>query len=145
MAVSPAPARRRVRHELVDEQTERELVRTVIDRASAGLLRRHVSGSAEHDPWLGTRDASHRRTVGTGCARLRGAQLRETEVHDLREAIARHHDVLRFEIAVDDPGGMRFASPSAIWCASWIERRNGIGLALSISRSVCPSTHSIAK
>ena len=72
-------------------------------------------------------------------------QLREAEVEDLDEAVARDHDVLGLQVAVHDPGGVRLREP-----VGDLRRRRraassaGTGPSDRSSRSVLPSTSSIA-
>ena len=111
------PERRSSGRELVQDRAERELVATVVDGATAGLLRRHVAHGAEHDAGRGLRGGR----VGPGrrgrvepllsLARRVRAQLGEAEVEQLHEAVVRHHHVLGLEVAVDDAGGVRLREP----------------------------------
>jgi hypothetical protein len=101
----PPPRRRFIEH-----APEREDIRAVIDHLALHLLGRHVADRAEHDP--GTRRARQfraRRRVVRPAGRLR--QLRQPEVHDLREAVGRDHDVLGLQIAVHDPRRVRLGQP----------------------------------
>lgn len=81
------------RQHLVQHNAERPDVRARIDVAAANLLGRHV------------RDRSQRRT---SAREVRGpGEFRQTEVHDLHEAVARDHRVGRLHIAVHEAGLVR--------------------------------------
>jgi hypothetical protein len=90
------------RHALVDDDRERKEVRAVVDALDAlCLLRAHVERRPEQGAGLGS---PYRK------ARLRF--LRDAEVehfHDFLVAIPRQEDVLGFQIAVHDAGGVRSA------------------------------------
>ena len=74
----------------------------MIDRFSLRLLRRHVRNGAEDQAFAGG--------VGDGAVLVaRFDQLCQTEVEHLGEAVACHHDVVRFEIAMHNACSMSFA------------------------------------
>ncbi|HEV8702079.1 MAG TPA: hypothetical protein VGV60_12470 [Candidatus Polarisedimenticolia bacterium] len=85
----------------------------MIGRQAAHLLRRHVSDRSEDDagPGLDPRREPGQRPVrrragATGkCGRrtLGPRQLRQAEIEDLDPAVARDEQVLRLQVAVDDP------------------------------------------
>jgi hypothetical protein len=91
------------REQLVQHDPEREDVAAHVERFPERLFRRHVGNGPHHDAGpgqrqLGARDAVRRRRV---------LEAREAEVGELGVAAARHEDVARLDIAVQDPGGMR--------------------------------------
>ena len=80
---------------------------------AARLLGGHVRGRAHQRSHDGV--WRQRRVLHVG-PRLRGihpghaaAQLGQTEVQDLHEPVGRDHHILRLEIAMHDPGGVRLA------------------------------------
>jgi hypothetical protein len=92
---------------LVQQQPQRELVGPEIHRQAARLLWTHVGNSPGKQPRLGDglvfeggRDLRRR---------LKTCRPHETEIEDLRAPGARDHDVFRFQIAMDDAGGVRFS------------------------------------
>lgn len=93
----------------VEDGAEGENVATVVDGLAAGLFGSHVGHGAEEDPGggevlaEGDGDGFGVLGDGTGEGRL---ELGETEIEDLEAALA-DHEVGRFEIAVDDAGGVR--------------------------------------
>ena len=91
------------REHLEQDDAERENVRSVVDRFTERLLGRHV----RHRP---ERRAGARRQHGGGRFSLDAAAgpRGEPEVENLRRSLRRHHDVRRFDVAVDDPFGVRF-------------------------------------
>ncbi len=95
---------------LVHDEAERELVGAEVDRASRRLFRRHISDGPE-DRSLERRSARQR------CRRL---SLRtrsfhrldhglpgQAEIEDLCASVGAEHDVLGFEVAVNDALGVR--------------------------------------
>ena len=80
----------------------------MIDRAMLDLLGRHVPDGAE--------DRADLCELRRGGAGVRGTlffrQLREAEVEDLRVAVGRDHDVVGFEVAVNDSRGVRLRQAS---------------------------------
>ena len=92
---------------LVQHRAEGEDVASAIHRPAFGLLGRHVGGRAENRSPLGPQICrNRRRRVVPG---LRLDQLGQAEVHELRLAALREHDVRRLDVAVDDAGGVRGA------------------------------------
>ena len=85
---------------LVEDRAERELVRAEVHGAAGGLLGRHVAHRPEHGAGLRARD--RRRHVRPAPVGLRLDQLGEAEVQDLQVAVARQHQVLGLQVAVDD-------------------------------------------
>src|SRR6266700_7631475 len=88
---------------LKDNDTEAENIAPAVQRNAAGLLGRHISGRAENH-------ARRRRysleSFGTAARDRISARLCQAKVHDLYAAVAAEHDVVRFEIAMDNPGLM---------------------------------------
>ena len=78
---------------------ERELIGACIDGQTGHLLRRHVSGTAENRTIAGQPAVCCGEFVWVRRTRR---QLAQAEIHNLGPAIAGQHDVLRFEIAVND-------------------------------------------
>ncbi len=85
----------------------------MIDALPLDLLGRHVGESPEDGSRRGL--TGQGREVGSGSADLIRSLLCEAEVEDLRPALAGDEDVLRLQVAVDDPlvvgGGEAFADP----------------------------------
>ena len=103
------------------------------------LLGRHVAHGAEHRTSVG-----HGRHGVTRLVRVRrGHRPREAEVEDLQAPVFEQEDVLRLQVAMDQPLSCAAARPRAI-CAGPVE-----GLAdrdrsrLKRSRSVSPSSSSV--
>jgi hypothetical protein len=84
---------------LVKDRAARELVAAEVDRAALGLLGRHVADRAHQH--AGARRGLRRRVRRE--QRVGLVQLREAEVEDLDEVVARDHQVLGLQVAVDDP------------------------------------------
>ena len=93
-----AGERARPGRQLVDQDAEREQIAARIDRLAADLLRRHVRHRA-HDLPRAEIGFTVAAWVSAGSTSERG-QLGETEVQHLDAALARHHHVRRFQIAV---------------------------------------------
>jgi hypothetical protein len=83
------------RQHLVHHEAEREDVRAMVDRGGPQLLGCHVADGA-HDET----GASER---GAGLRVLGVDELRDAEVEDLHAAIAREEQILRLQVAMDDP------------------------------------------
>ena len=86
---------------LVEDHPQRELVGAVVHRRAPRLLRGHVLHRAQQDAGGGLGDPGVGRDV-----RDRGRQLREAEVEDLHQAVARDHEVLGLEVPVHDAPGV---------------------------------------
>ena len=100
------------RQHLVEHDAEREDVGAVIDGLPAHLLGRHVPHRAEHRARAGQRTrVGEQRRLGLERRAGRG-QLGEAEVEDLDAAVARHEDVVRLQVAVDDPLVVRGRQPA---------------------------------
>ena len=74
--------------ELVEDRSHREQVCAWVQLLATRLLRRHVSGGADD----GAREREARQV----------RRVADAEVADLHAAVARPHDVLRLDVAVDD-------------------------------------------
>jgi hypothetical protein len=99
--------RPRVRNGLVQDAAEREDVGARVERLAGDLLGGHVPRRAEK---LAVRGEGAE-GGGVGADRIpRGVgQLGQAEVDDLRVAVLGDQDVVGLEIAVNDPGAVRFA------------------------------------
>ena len=90
-----AVERQPTRQHLVSDDPQRPEVRTRIHHVSTGLFGRHVGGCAH-------------RTAGTrelGC-RLPALDLCEAEVQHFQLSRGRQHQIRRFQIPVNDVGGV---------------------------------------
>ena len=92
------------RGHLVEDRAERELVGAEVHRPSRRLLGRHVADRAEDGAGLRARD--RRRDVGGAAGALRLHELGEAEVEDLEVPVARDHEVVGLQVAVDDAVGV---------------------------------------
>ena len=101
---------------LVEHDAEGPDIGAAIDRAPAGLFRRHIGGRAEDHAHLrawpavacGEGSRRHRRRVHRRPARrVRIHGFRQTEVEHLHRAVGADFDVLRLQIAMDDAGFVR--------------------------------------
>ena len=99
------------RHGFVQDATEREDVRTVIDGFPLHLLGRHVPGRPDQGPRPGGVVQLRRRARHLGVGVPLFGELRKPEIEHLREAVARHHDVPGLQIPMHDPGGVRLREP----------------------------------
>ena len=90
------------REHFVQHDTEAEDVRPMVDPCTSRLLRRHVADRSDDHPRVSGlfRDRIRRKPRRLGNAR-------DTEVEDLHASFARDEQVLRFEVAVDDPAIVR--------------------------------------
>ena len=79
--------------QLVEDDAERKDVRALVDGLAEGLLGRHVVHGADEAAGLGQ------------LAVLDGA--RQAEVHHQYPPVAINEDVLRLQVAMDDPDGVR--------------------------------------
>ena len=88
----------------VADESQRELIRSVIGVPSARLFGRHVADRAQHDARGRAGGMRHGlRQFGP----VGPLQLGEPEVDDLHAIGVAHHDVLGLEIAMHDARGMR--------------------------------------
>jgi hypothetical protein len=90
---------------LVEQHPERPNVRPGVHRLPTGLLRGHVRSGAHHRARVGV--DPHLR--GIGSHRRSRRELGQAKVQHLQDAVRPEHDVLGFDVAVDDPRGMRDA------------------------------------
>ncbi len=90
---------------LVKGHAERVLIASSIGPMARMLFRRHVCGCAD------ARIGACRRGVQWGALCWRNGGEREPEVHDANAAVVSDEDVRGFEVAMDDPRGMRRAEP----------------------------------
>ena len=91
--------RAHAREHLEEDRAEGKDVRPLVDVPPANLLGRHVADRAHDRSRL--RAGGGRRRVRRG--RLGREDLRETEVEDLDAPVARQEEVLRLQVAMDDP------------------------------------------
>ena len=97
-------------HHLVEDRAEGELIGPEIHRLPGRLLGRHVTDGPHDDAGLGR--AGHRRDLlRRSSFRVGMRQLREAEIEDLDEAVAGDHDVLGFQVPVNDARGMSLGQP----------------------------------
>jgi hypothetical protein len=87
------------REQLVQRDAQREDVRAVIDRLPPHLLGRHVADRSHELPRPGRRRL--RRLPAVAGQPIR--DLRQAKVEQLQPPFARDEDVLRLDVAVDDP------------------------------------------
>ena len=126
----------------VEHGTQREDVAPLIGGLTTNLLRRHVSDRPEDG--AGCRVLRDRAIDGGGRSDGRGV-LRQAEVENLQASVARHEQVLRLQVAMDDSFFVRGGKTMGnLYPAISIALRAGIGPASSRSRNVCPSSSSIA-
>jgi hypothetical protein len=98
-------------HQLVEQDAASVDIASPVDLASAALLRGHVRGRADDRADAGERGLRHvgGRVVPAGSTFTDVEDLRDPEVEHLRslasrlERIGHEQDVLRLEVAVDDP------------------------------------------
>ena len=84
------------------------------------------------------------RDAGQRAAAVGRADAREAEVHDLDDAVGPDHDVLRLEVAVDDPGTVRRLERGRA-LPHQVERLRQLGRTFAQPlRSDTPSTNSVA-
>ena len=91
--------------ELVRHDAPRELVRAPVERLAAELLGGHVERRPEDDALAGERLARGHGAAGQRLLVRRVA--REAEVEDAHAAVVPHDDVLRLDVAVNEPEPMR--------------------------------------
>lgn len=104
-----ASKRRSSSEQEAEYRSQRPEVGAVIEGKALYLLGRHVLRCA--DERVGSRDvarANRRCLRFTGRREARLNELREPKVEDLHDPAARAHQVRRFQIPVDDTGGVRF-------------------------------------
>ena len=91
------------RRHLVEDEPERELIRSRVGGLSRSLFGRHVLHRSDEHPVPRAGEGRH---LGIDGPRGR-RELGETEVQNLDETVLAHHDVLRLQIPVHDAGGVR--------------------------------------
>ena len=101
---------------LVERRAEGELIGAVIGGGARVLLRRHVAGRPHDRSHLGELCQRQERPARRGRRgrdedgrdrRRRVAAVRDPEVGDLDRALLAHEDVVRLEVAMNDPGRVR--------------------------------------
>ena len=95
--------RAHARGHLVQHHTERPKVRARVDGLPTGLLGRHVGHRADGN----ARVCDGLGRASRGLFGRAGSHRGEPEVEDLHLAAARHENVARLQIAMDDAGGVR--------------------------------------
>src|SRR2546427_1161846 len=91
------------RQHLKEHHTQTPDVRALIYLTTARLFRRHITGGAHYQ----TRTRIHqnlRRRLCAGAGKFAFGKLCQSEVEHFYIAITSDHDVLRFDVAMDDPG-----------------------------------------
>ena len=124
--------------ELVQQDAEREDVRLGRDRLAARLLGRHVADRADDEARL-------RCSAGRVAGRERvGLQPGQPEVEQLDVAVGPDHHVLGLDVAVHDLRGVGDGERLGDLPRDGERRATPAALARRASRSVTPSTSSIA-
>ncbi len=95
-----APERKLARHELPEDDAEREDVASAVHFAAEGLLGRHVGDRAEERPGRGSR-AAREDAPGVVGASGRRDVCREAEVEHFHAPFRRDHHVRRLHVPVD--------------------------------------------
>src|SRR5574339_630241 len=89
------------RRQLVKHDAETEDIRAIVQWFAECLLGRHIRNGAGHRI-----AACPVRGLNAGSKILAKQSLRETEIEDLRHSAGGHHDISRFDVAMDDAKGM---------------------------------------
>ena len=97
-----APERQSGRDHLIEDHAQAEDVATFVDIAAQCLLRAHVMQGAENQSWAG--HGNGRLILGRRFRRA--AHFRQSEIHDLRLAARREHDIPRLDVAMHDTAGV---------------------------------------
>ena len=87
--------------QFIKNQAEAENIRTVIGFRAAHLLGRHVTHRAHYRTRLGVNRESFG-ILGSGASK----RFSQSEVDNLRPALAAQKNILRLQVAMDDPGFM---------------------------------------
>src|SRR5437870_12822760 len=98
--------RRAARQHLVEHDTQTPDVCAFIYLTTARLFRRHVTGSAHYQSRTGN-DQYLRRCLQADTGSFALGELGQSKVEHFYVAIATDHDVLRLDVAMDNPGGVR--------------------------------------
>ena len=136
LALKGPPARRH----LVEHGSERELVRPVVDVLAFGLFRRHVADCP--DDHALARAVVRQRGADRAFRRHGRVVLRQPEIRDPWAPVRRNQDVVRLEITVNDPAGVRGRQASAIGIARSSSLLTGSGPRSNSALSVPPGTSS---
>jgi hypothetical protein len=86
-------------HQLVQQNTEREDVGFRRNRFATSLFGRHVANCSDDHAGLGQRARQRRGNGGV-------VQPGEAEIEQLHVAVGAHHHVVRFDVAMNDLGGV---------------------------------------
>ena len=97
-------------HGLVEQATEGEDVRSMVDPLALHLFGRHIA-DGPHDRSFGRLLPGHGRNLSTTLFGQGLGQLGEAEIQHLGIAVAGDHDVVGLEIAVDDALGVGLGEP----------------------------------
>src|ERR1019366_3952718 len=90
---------------LIDDRSQRELVRPLVRGLADRLLRRHVPDRPHHHPSPGSR-RNRRGLRQLSRTHLRLRQFGQAEVEDLGEPVAPNHYVFWLQVTGDDPLGV---------------------------------------
>src|SRR5439155_16536506 len=82
-----------------------EDVRARINLETARLLGRHVDGSAKDYPWISSVQRLAR-SFGLDKCGFRRCEFCQAEIQHLHDAVTAHHDVLRLDVTMRNPGGV---------------------------------------
>jgi len=94
----------------VERNAEAELVAAFVGWLAAELLGRHVARRSEDRTGLREREQASVLRFRFGLEER--TEARESEVGDLGGAVSGHQHVVRFEVAVNDPGRVRRVEPT---------------------------------
>src|SRR5215831_7846807 len=101
-----APEQTLSRKHFIEHHTKAEDVGSLVDSLSFRLLRRHVADRADHHSRVCLyRDTSRRFSLNADGLPL--SELCQTEIQHFHIAVRPQHDVLRFNITMNDAGLMR--------------------------------------
>ena len=96
------------RSHFVEHDAETPDVGARIDRFAARLLGRHVLRCSQNHPRIRL-DQSAGYRLGVGLLRdCSFGELCQAKIQNLNVAVAANHYVFRFDVAMNDPGGVRF-------------------------------------
>src|SRR5437762_6147690 len=94
-------------HHFVKHHAQAPDIAAVINVAAAGLLRRHVTNSSNYRPQIGPSECHRSRCVRRSLGEGGFGKLCNAEVEHFYVAVRPKHDVLRFDIAMDNSRLMR--------------------------------------